>query len=336
MTAVMVFSISACASQHQSEEQPAETPEPPQELQQTIAQQPDVMEDTAEFLQQIIAEPTVGTLAGEWSVIGLARSGLDVPQEYLDGYYARVCAYVQECRGVLHERKYTEYSRVILALTSIGKDPADVAGYNLLNALADYDRTVFQGVNGAIFALIALDSGDYEIPACQEGSTQASREMYIQYVLEQECPDGGWSLGNGPAQPDLTAMALQALAPYADQPEVKEAVERGVECLSGMQQETGGYLYGDEESSESVAQTILALTALGISPDDPRFVKGEHSLRSRLLDFHCPGGGFSHLLNEEKANLMSSDQAFHALVAMDRFEHGMTSFYDMSDVKALS
>ena len=120
-------------------------------------------EETGAYLQAQTA-PTAGSIGGEWAVIGLARSGYPVPANYFDDYYARVEKYVKDCAGVLHERKYTEYSRVILALTAIGRDPANVAGYNLLTPLGDFEKTIWQGLNGPIWALLALDSGNYPVP----------------------------------------------------------------------------------------------------------------------------------------------------------------------------
>lgn len=102
----------------------------------------------------------MGSIGGEWAVLGLARSGYAVPEEYYQNYYQTVEEYVKACGGVLHETKYTEYSRVIIVLTAIGKDPTNVAGYNLLTALGDYDKTIWQGTNGPIWALIALDRGE--------------------------------------------------------------------------------------------------------------------------------------------------------------------------------
>ena len=155
--------------------------------------------------------------------------------------YAAVEKYVADCKGVLHEKKYTEYSRVVLALTAIGADPADVAGYNLLTPLGDFDKTVWQGINGPIWALIALDSGDYEMPVNETAATQATRQMYVEEILSKQMPDGGWSLSaQGGADADVTAMALQALAPYQNQSKVKTAVERGLACLSDLQGSDGG------------------------------------------------------------------------------------------------
>ena len=101
------------------------------------------MEQTASFILNTVTAPEVGSVGGEWAVIGLARSGYAVPQRYWDSYYETVEQYVKAKKGVLHKRKYTEYSRVIVALTAIGADPTDVAGYNLLKPLGDFDKTIW-------------------------------------------------------------------------------------------------------------------------------------------------------------------------------------------------
>ena len=124
----------------------------------------EAIKDTAKYMYKVVDNPQVGSIGGEWAVLGLARSGYEIPEEYYQKYYSTVESYVKTLDGKLHNKKYTEYSRVIVALTSIGKDPSNVAGYNLLTALGDYDRTIFQGLNGPIWALIALDSGNYNMP----------------------------------------------------------------------------------------------------------------------------------------------------------------------------
>ena len=121
------------------------------------------VQGSAAYMVSAVKAPEVGSIGGEWAIIGLARSGYAVPANYYEDYYARVEKYVKNCSGVLHERKYTEYSRVILALTAIGRDPSKVAGYNLLTPLGDFEKTIWQGMNGPIWALIALDSGNYDI-----------------------------------------------------------------------------------------------------------------------------------------------------------------------------
>ena len=144
------------------------------------------IEKTARYLQAQIPEPTCAAVGGDWLVFGLARSGLKAPQKYFDTYYKNVEDYIVSVNGVLSRKKNTEYSRVILALTAIGKNPTNVAGFNLLLPLGDFDETVRQGVNGAIFALLALDSGGYEIPEAPEAETQATRELYVGELLRRQ------------------------------------------------------------------------------------------------------------------------------------------------------
>lgn len=160
------------------------------------------LEKTAGYLQAQIAEPGTGSVGGDWLIFGLARSGVKVPQKYFDAYYENVEAAVREKNGVLSDRKYTEYSRTVLALTAIGKNPADVAGFDLLKPLADFEQVTRQGINGTIFALLALDSGNYEIPENPDAAVQATRQMYVDELLARALPDGGsdtdrWGAGRG-------------------------------------------------------------------------------------------------------------------------------------------
>lgn len=286
---------------------------------------------TAAYLQSQVKEPSFGALGGDWLVFGLARSGADVSQKYLDTYYKNVVNYVEETGGVLSERKYTEYSRVVLALTAIGKDPRDVAGYDLLLPLADFDETVSQGLNGAIFALLALDSGRYDIPENPNAATQATRELYVAEILRREIGTGGWALSGNEPDADMTAMALQALAKYRDDPDASAAIERGITALSSMQEPNGAYLSWGEENSESVSQVITALTELGISPEDSRFVKNGQTLLSSLERFSCEDGGYRHTLSGG-ADEMASEQALYALAAVHRAKAGLSTLYDMTDV----
>lgn len=289
------------------------------------------IEKTARYLQAQIPEPTCAAVGGDWLVFGLARSGLKAPQKYFDTYYKNVEDYIVSVDGVLSRKKNTEYSRVILALTAIGKNPADAAGFNLLLPLGDFDETVRQGVNGVIFALLALDSGGYEIPEAPEAETQATRELYVGELLRREIPDGGWALTGGTPDADMTAMALQALAKYRDRQDVEDAVQRGLAALAALQEPNGAYLSWDEENSESVCQVIVALTELGISLDDERFVKNGQTLPQVLERFACEDGSYRHSLNGN-SDEMGTEQAFYALAAIHRAETGKTTLYDMTDV----
>ncbi|MBP1760547.1 MAG: hypothetical protein H6Q64_89 [Firmicutes bacterium] len=293
------------------------------------------LQSTSAWLLRYVPQPTSATVGGEWAVLGLARSDCDVPPDWYDSYYIRLLAVVQDANGVLSTRKYTEYSRAILALTALGKNPADVGGYNLLTMLGDYEKVLAQGINGPIFALLALDSGDYDIPVCTGAQQQASREMYIDAILSRQHDDGGWSLGGSGSEPDVTGMALQALAGYQSIPKVKDAIDRGVSCLSGLQNETGGFASGGTANVESTVQVMMGLCELKIDPQGSLFTKNGHTLLDNLLDYYVTGGGFKHTTAATAPDIMGTEQGFYALAAYQRFLNGQNSFYDMSDVKAL-
>lgn len=262
----------------------------------------------------------------EWLAIALARSGKTVPE----GYYDSILKAVQAAEGNLSDTKYTEYSRTILALTALGKNPADVGGYDLLSKLADMDKVTYQGINGAIFALIALDSGHYEVPAAPEGATQTSREALVAYLLDAELPEGGWTLSGSAADVDITAMVLQALANYQSEEEVKSAVERGLNTLSALQLADGGFGSWGTVNSESCAQVIIALTALGIDPaTDSRFLKHGFSPLDALCAFYTEGG-FRHS-KDGAVDAMATEQALCALTAYYRFTNHLSALYDMAD-----
>lgn len=301
--------------------------------------------DTAQYMYKTVAEPQVGSIGGEWAVLGLARSGYAVPDKYYQDYYATVEKYVKDCGGKLHDKKYTEYSRVIVALSSIGKDARNVAGYDLTTALGDYDKTIWQGLNGPIWALIALDSRDYPMPENKEAATQATRQMYVDRILECQLSDGGWSLFGGTAaasagdktsDPDITGMALQALAKYQDQPAVAKATSEALDCMSKQQNSQGGYSSWGTENSESCVQMLVALCELGISVNDSRFVKNGKSMLDNLMTYYLPGKGFLHTAGGSGSSQMASEQGFYGLIAAQRQLQGKNSLYRMGDAKTIA
>lgn len=277
----------------------------------------DALTDTVDYVTKNTPKPGFGD---EWKVMALARSSETVPASYFSDYYKNLESYVKDCSGVLHAKKYSEYSRVIIALTAIGKDPSNVAGYDLLKPLSNYKQTIWQGMNGAIWALIALDSGDYASDLRQE---------YVDYLLSIEISGGGWTLAGKQADVDITAMTLQALAKYQDQPKVKAAMERGIAWLSKVQNKDGTFSTMGVATSESTAQVIVALGELGIAIDDTRFVKNGKSAMDGLLTYYTKSKGFVHL-DGGKSDNMATEQGLYALVSADRFAKGESSLYRMN------
>lgn len=307
------------------------------ELQGNLKGLDDIYASTGKYLVENVTNPTVDSIGGEWTVLGLARAGYDVPKGYMDTYVNNLLKVMKENKGVLHDKKYTEYERVILALTAIGYDVTDVAGYNLLERMADYDKVIWQGTNSVAFALLALDSHEYEIPEAGEGIVQTTRENLIRFMLDTQLDDHGWALYAKTAEkadPDITAMVIQALAPYyGKNVEVTAAINQALVTLSELQDENGFFCdYKGTETIESTAQVIVALTALKINPTtDERFIKNGKSAMDALAAFYTEGGGFSHLLGAGRDG-MATEQGYYALVSYYRLLNGQTSLYDMTDV----
>lgn len=279
--------------------------------------------------------PDIGSIGGDWIIIELARADYPMSQSYLDSYYNKAVKALQDSSGVLDSVKYTEYSRLILSLTAIGRDVTNVGGYNLLSYLSDFNKVKKQGLNGPIWALLALDSHDYAVPIDSAAAVQTSREGLISYILSKQTSDGGWALYGDKADCDMTGMAMQSLGRYyGSRSDVTAALDRGLACLSAMQEADGGFgtEMADGSSSESIAQVIVALCAMGINPEsNADFIKNGYSPIDALYSYYDGAGGFRHVPSGE-TNGMATEQACYAMVAYRRLQSGKSFLYNMNDV----
>ncbi len=295
-----------------------------------------------------------GTTAGDWYPIGLSRIGAS---DNYDGYLAVLRDKVEERYrqpGRLSVAKATEWHRIILSVLAAGGDPThfgtDENGQPI-NLIADgtYDRGKTtplgrQGINGWIWGLIALDGKRYEIP----NGAYYTREDIISEILLKQLPDGGWALSGKVSDPDLTAMAVQALAPYYEsekdvisektEADVRQAVDTALLCLSSMQLPTGDYASWGTQNVESTDQVIIALCCLGIDPQsDARFIKNGNTLLDGVLRYRQPDGGFAHSYDHDpdnpasvpgESNSMAGEQTLLAMAALIRQQNGDTTIYD--------
>lgn len=298
-----------------------------------------VLNATMAKMASTVTAPVFGTTAGEWTVFGLARGNYYAKDNpYFTDYYNRIVATVNETaasinmNGALHKKKSTENSRLIVALSAIGKDATSVGNWNLVEAYSanGFDWIKTQGLNGTIWALIALDSNNYET------SDTTIRQQCVDAVLAAQHDDGGWSLMANKSlasDPDITGMALTALYPYRDQSAVAEVCAEAIACLSAMQHDNGTFASGGSECSESCAWAIIACTTWGINPDtDSRFIKNGKSAVDGLLAHYVEAESmFQHIIGAG-TNAMGTDQGCYGLVAYDRFVNGKSALYDYIDV----
>ena len=299
------------------------------------------LNNVLEYVKAETYNPSLGSTYGEWAVLAEARGNVSASVWY-DKYLSNIAKSVASMNGKLDntstQTKHTEYSRVILALTSLGEDATKFTGsngtvYNLVEPLFEKNGSTYrvseQGNNGTAFALIALDSGNYYDNAT--GTT--ARNAWIKSLCDAQINNGAWGIdADFPgSNVDMTAMVVQALAPYCStNANVKDAVDKAVKWLSAEYQKTGDY-----GSSESAAQVIVALSALNIDAKiDSRFQHNGISVLSNFLSYADPNSkGFLHDKQPNSTvNQMASEQAAYTLVAYDRYVNGSKRLYDMSDV----
>ena len=296
----------------------------------TKSQTTNYLDKISEYEMLKVTNPSYGSVGGEWLIMGLARYGT-LTENYMDIYLNNLQAEVEKCDGVLSEKKYTEYARVVLALTSINVDPSNFAGYNLLKPLAELDNVVKTGLNGVTFALLAFDCGNYTIPDTGKDYTGAktSRDKLLSILLSAQLKDGGWAFLGNKSDVDMTAMVIQALGKYYHQDKVKKAVDKAVKLLSSKQNDSGAFSSGGSENCESTAQVLTAMTVLGIKVSDSRFIKKDNTILDGLLKYY-KDGGFKHTENSF-VNQMSTEQAMYGLTAYYRSLSDEKGLYNMTD-----
>ena len=304
-----------------------------------------------------------GTTPGDWYPIGLGRLGV---QDNQAGYLAVINDNVQkryETTAKLDKAKATEWHRISLAVLASGGNPRRMGENGDIDLIADgtYNRVDAkgngllgkQGINGFIWGLIALDSMQYEVPE----NAYYSRDDIILNILNRQLADGGWALTGNVSDPDITAMAIQSLAPYYNSEKeytyenkkiqsdgtqitkkVRGVVDEGVFWLSSVQNEDGGYSSWGTENCESVVQVAVALCSLGIDIfSDSRFIKDGNTIYDAILSYQNADGGFLHSKTydpenptslPDKSNTMASEQTLYGMVAIHRYQNGMRRLYD--------
>ena len=304
-----------------------------------------------------------GTTPGDWYPIGLGRLGV---QDNQAGYLAVINDNVQkryETTAKLDKAKATEWHRISLAVLASGGNPRRMGENGDIDLIADgtYNRVDAkgngllgkQGINGFIWGLIALDSMQYEVPE----NAYYSRDDIILNILNRQLADGGWALTGNVSDPDITAMAIQSLAPYYNSEKeytyenkkiqsdgtqitkkVRGVVDEAVLWLSSVQNANGGYSSWGTENCESVVQVAVALCSLGIDIfSDNRFIKDGNTIYDAILSYQNADGGFLHSKTydpenptslPDKSNTMASEQTLYGMVAIHRYQNGMRRLYD--------
>ncbi len=313
------------------------------------------------LLNSIFLE-SAGQTSGDWFPIGIGRYGYK--EEPYEPYLKQITEVVTERYkqpNKLHAVKATEWHRISLAVLAMGGDPTNIGldtEGNRINLIADGSYNFAgrkgidgQGINGAIWALICVDSLDYPIP----DNARYQRDDIITLITKRQLKDGGFALAGIKSDPDITGMALQALAPYVnsnkkylayqEEKTISQIVEESLNILSQLQEKDGDFTSWGTVNVESTVQVLTALCSLGIDPyKDSRFIKYNNTLIDGILKYRCDDGGFAHSYQTDKdnpyaqagiSNGMATEQTLYGLVSYYRLKNGMRSLYDFRPEKRL-
>ena len=275
------------------------------------------------------------------AVYALWVSGADVLEDFYNEYLQALADWLAlaEQRG-----KYAYVPGALRAVAAMGLDVTDFAGHDLLEPLrrpemveADEDR---------LDMLLDLDAaGD----AGKTDEFNALRETLITEALARQQSSGEFRYTSKwpaelkrkgvAAEPDrfdyilLTAKSAQALAPYRSRAEVGTAIEKAIDYLSAQQLASGGFLrYGEDVEEDAVVLEMMQ--ALGISPDDERFVKNGNTVPDGMMGWYqgkysssapAPGQGFYR----ENANWGYNTYSYYEPLGWVKSSWG--SMYDPDD-----
>ena len=235
----------------------------------------------------------------DWYVIALSQYG----HKGLRNYENALKAYLADN----NVSSATSREKYALALCAAGSNDSYISDI-LDNSIGK------QGLMSWIYGLHILNNG-YTCSAYTFDSV-------IDYLLSMQYDDGGWALFGDYGDIDVTAMTVQALAPYTDRYNVSQAVDRALDFMSQRQEDNGGYTSFGTPNPESTAQVLTAVSALGIDCRyDERFIKNGNNLIDGIMDYRLDDGSFCHAMGEE-SNETATVQALYSLIAFMRMERG--------------
>ena len=266
-------------------------------------------------IQSIVNKISNKEMYSDWEVMALKKSNEEVSDNYLEKIKERI----EENRI----KQPTDYERTVIVLSALNEKPKNFNGINFLDKIYNNEVIEDQGTNALIFALIALDCKNYQIP----NNSIWSRESLIDTLIKMQNEDGGWDFAGIKADPDMTGMALTALHNYTDDGKVKDAVNNAINLLSDMQNEDGTFSSYKIKNSESISQVIIGLCANGIDPTSSEFTKNGKNLIDALLTFKSNDGGFKHIY-EGNSNGKATEQALLALEAYKELKNGRLNLYE--------
>ena len=218
----------------------------------------------------------------------------------------------------------TNIDRKIMTLTARGIDCSKLSKYNNGEPFIDakgnkvddlaavlYNYSGGYTINGPIFALNALDMGNYTIPE----NAVWTREKLLETILNHKYLSDGFGL-------DMVTMLMQSIAPYQNDPVYGERVKAKLwEGFDIVMDSFGtdpfdnpfGVQWGGVYTSEGASQIICALSAMGVDVHtDVRLNNGKDSVLTSFLNYADFDEGYFAHSNTTPKNAMATYQGCYA------------------------
>lgn len=280
------------------------------------------VQDMADALLAARLEADDAATVQQWINGGLAKSAGAIAEWYVFGLSQQ---------GAYDFTAYRKALLSYLADTTVHSASSRQKYAFALLATGDHDPYIdtvladsigAQGVMSWIWGLHLLSNG------CT--SPAATIDSAIDALLSLRLDDGGWALTGSVSDVDVTAMAIQTLAPYVStRADVASAVDSAVALLSARQLADGGFASYGRANPESPAQVLTALAALNIDGlTDPRFIKNGATILDAMSAFRLPDGGYSHTANGA-LNHTATAQVYYALIAYQRMLAGKAPLHQL-------
>ncbi len=266
--------------------------------------------DMQELLDQAYAQEPQNGVTQTYIMALRGEAALTSPYDYT--------AYVQSLQSVLGQAEELapatlQKSAIVLELLG-AENPAEEICLN--------GTIGKEGIMTYVYGLLMLDEGNVQ-------SAVITREEILTVLLKKQLADGGFALSGDSGDIDVTAMTLQALAPYYLHEEavaaevspeclakVQACVDRALVFLSERQQPDGNFVGVYAPGMESTAQVILALCALNKDVfTEEAFIKDGNTAYDGLMIYRSADGGFLHT-SGGMVNDMATAQALQALSAL--------------------
>ena len=252
-----------------------------------------------------------------WLAVDMEKLGLNPNKQFVQDFANNL-----KDNGVKNISN-TELEKAIISFTSVGYTPYNFKGQDLVGELLNRDINNFQ-INDLIFALTAYNYAN--IPSSKYKITKDDLKNVI---IKNKIPTGGWAYTGNETDPDITGMALYALAPYYNSDKnVKDSIDAAVNYLSSVEDNSGYISSTNGKASETLSMVILGLTSIGIDPAQGSFVKTNGNLVKALLSFKGANGNYKHTLDDSSSTALSTEEALRALIALKNFSNsGSYNFY---------